>query len=162
MTPQATLSAKPTFDCAQTLLQRVGQFTRCEVRSLAMVFALDSDVSEPAVLAFSAHGEAISPRFRHAMEMEQSFCLSVMDFADTEPPFYGVPQQIDMDSLAADAGVDRIFVLVMMTSDGKVIGARDYDFADMTEVEAANEQLVALINAMDPQPQASHYRGYRQ
>ena len=96
------------------------------------------------------------------MEMEQHFCLSVMDFADTEPPFYGVPQQIDMDALAADAGVDRIFVLVMMTTDGKVFGSRDYDYADMTEVEAANEQLLALINTLETQQPLPHYRGYRQ
>ena len=145
MTPQLFSARLPTFDSTHELVQRISLYTHREVRSLAIVFELDNEDRDPDVLAFTTHGAPVDSGFRHALEMERAFCQSVLDFADKEPPFYGAPVHLDMDYLADDFGVYLIFVLVVLVADGQVLGARDYDYADITEVEAADAQLAALL-----------------
>lgn len=145
-----TQQAPTGHDIPATLSHLVGT----EVTALALVCTV-GDGPMASVAAYITPGAAVSPLFRHAIEMEGSYSDTLLSFDDNDPPYYGSPDyHLDLEIAARELGVDRVLCLVTQNPQGKVQVSRDYDGLEVTLLEAANVQFTRfadiLSGAMKP------------
>lgn len=84
-------------------------------------------------------GQDLVP-FQHALEMEDHYLSAILDFDEPRHPVYGDGANLDLRKLGGVLDVDRLLCLVVLTSDGRVLGARSYENVEMTQIEALHEQ----------------------
>lgn len=120
-----------------------------EVTALALVCTV-GDGQAASVAAYITPNAAVSPLFRHAIEMEGSYSDTLLSFDENTPPYYGgASLNLDLSNAAKEIGVDRVLCLVTLDVQGKVMVARDYDGLEVTLLEAANLQFNRFTDILD-------------
>ena len=131
----------------------VSRLAGTEISALALVCAV-SRGETAHVTAYVTPGLAGNPAFRHAIELESSYCEALLRFDDCDPPHYGrgaAAEDIDFASVADLIGVDRVLCLAIQTNSGQIRVQRDYDGLEVTLLEAANTQLRRFMKMLDEQ-----------
>ena len=120
--------------------QRIVSLSGLALKSVALVCCETLDEDFQTVNAYLSPNE-ISPKFRHAVEMEQSYCRALLRFDEIAPPAYGSVAGIDLFWLAGQLGVARVYCAVIMSVDGAVSGYRNYDEVEVTILEGIDQQI---------------------
>ncbi|MHB1098280.1 MAG: hypothetical protein ACYCZR_01880 [Burkholderiales bacterium] len=127
----------------------VSQMMGCNLEAMALVCSVNED-SDASVAAFiTPKGAKDSPRFRHAVEMEEVYSDTLLSFDVVDPPYYGVWPTLNLHQAAVGLGVDRILCLVTLDEHGDVNAARNYAGVEVTMIEAAQEQLIRFKEILD-------------
>ena len=128
----------------------------CEIAEIAVVGTVDPGAgAAPSVVACVAASKVSGPRFRHALEMEETYSDSLIGFVDDEPPYYGAAgPRVDLDAAAAALGIDRVLCLVAVGKGGELCVGRNYEGVDVTLIQAAKIQFERVRELLAPgQPQ---------
>ena len=125
---------------SNAVTQRIVSLSGLAIKSVALVCCETLDEVFQTVNAYISPNE-ISPKFRHAVEMEQSYCRALLRFDEIPPPAYGGATGIDLFWLAGQLGVARVYCVVVMSVDGAVSGCRNYDEVEVTVLESIDQQI---------------------
>lgn len=125
---------------AGSLSAAISHVVGVDLAALALVGSVGSGAGEQ--LAAFIMPNASSMAFRHAVDLEFDYTLSLMNF-DGYPDTYSGQRQLDIEPDAASqaVGVDRLIYLVIQDVAGEIYVLRNYDGLEMTLLESANEQI---------------------
>ena len=127
----------------------LSQLTGAEVKALAIVCTV-GDGEHETVTAYITPNAAVSPGFRHAIEMEGAYSDTLLSFDDSQPPYYGsIARPVNLELAAYRLGVDRVLCLVTVDAAGNIAATRDYDGLEVTLLEAAKLQFGRFTDILD-------------
>ena len=143
------------------ITQTIVDLTGLAFKSVALVCSDMLDEVFQTVNAYLSPDER-SPKFRHAIEMELSYCRALIGFDEIAPPNYGCASDIDWARMVCQFGVAHVYCVVTMSADGVVRGYRNYDAVEMTILQAIEQQLGRIRDMLEENAGVTSSFGWRQ
>ena len=144
-----------------SVTQRIVSLSGLAFRAVALVCCETLDEDCQTVSAYLSPDER-SPKFRHAIEMELSYCRALIGFDEIAPPNYGCASDIDWARMVCQFGVAHVYCVVTMSADGVVRGYRNYEAVEMTILQAIEQQLGRIHDMLEENAGVTSSFGWRQ